>query len=171
MNQNLDVSVARYLLAVAEWAADPKPRTVDVVLAEGCTECGEAIDNMAPGERQFHVIAKKDGVEFVVIGCEGYWMLNPSAVGIHAPNWQAWYGDEDEKLSKVRIDFAILSGETPGGALAKMLESAGAEVRGKVFAEIGVAGHPVAELTGQEEQLAKFLRYHGYEESEVYLVQ
>jgi len=45
-----------------------------------CPECGQ-VPEAADG---IHVVLGAA----VVIGCEGYWVINPNAVGIPKPNWQ-----------------------------------------------------------------------------------
>lgn len=51
-----------------------------------CPECG--IENP---EDDLHATAEAgtgSGYRAVVIGCEGYWVIDPKLVGIDAPNWE-----------------------------------------------------------------------------------
>lgn len=52
-------------------------------LTRTCPECGA---HVYPGDPN-HVLTS-DG--YVVVGCEGYWTVNPNLVGVYAPNWCDW---------------------------------------------------------------------------------
>jgi hypothetical protein len=57
-----------------------------------CPECG--LDLLEYGEE-----AQGDHVmlgQFVIVGCEGYLIVNPNAVGIFRMNWHDWRGDANE---------------------------------------------------------------------------
>jgi len=45
-----------------------------------CPEC----DELPPPEDGVHTVLGAT----VVVGCEGYWVINPNVVGIPNPNWQ-----------------------------------------------------------------------------------
>jgi hypothetical protein len=55
-------------------------------LTATCTECGAR----PSAHDDAHVVI--DG--FVVIGCEGYWLVDPNALGIARPNWTDARGEE-----------------------------------------------------------------------------
>lgn len=67
-----------------------------------CFECGWSLRQ--PGIENKHVILlieaaplaedepSHEDEEIVLIGCEGYWQINPNLVGISAPNWTWPYG-------------------------------------------------------------------------------
>jgi hypothetical protein len=69
----------RYLAAVitALMRRDP---AVQPYLSPICPECGKVPE----ADDGIHVVLGTA----VVIGCEGYWVINPNAVGIPRPNWQ-----------------------------------------------------------------------------------
>ena len=50
-------------------------------LSPVCPECGHVPER----EEGIHVVV---GAAAVVIGCEGYWVINPNVVGIPRPSWQ-----------------------------------------------------------------------------------
>jgi hypothetical protein len=70
---------ADYLRAVTD-----KIETLPVgALNRYCPECGREAE--LDGE---HItIATVGGFTVAVIGCDGYWCIDPKLVGIHAPNW------------------------------------------------------------------------------------
>lgn len=68
-----------------------------------CPECGTAVADMNESERYEHGIwtgtlitelgsdqewLTEPNASVVVVGCEGYWTINPAWVGIVRPNWQ-----------------------------------------------------------------------------------
>lgn len=84
----LTVKRAEYLLRVAKAAQGgslPLDRTSD-----GCQECGYQINEWTPDQRAEHIYAKLGDEEFMVIGCEGYWFVDPTLVGLPRENWQDW---------------------------------------------------------------------------------
>lgn len=60
-----------------------RPADVRAWLTDTCPECGE----VRPDD-DAHVVL--EGA--VVVGCEGYWVVNPNAVGITSPTWDDWTG-------------------------------------------------------------------------------
>lgn len=61
----------------------------DVVawLTEECTECGTSLRTASEARfRRDHVLLGR----FVIVGCEGYWLVNPNAVGIPSEAWNDW---------------------------------------------------------------------------------
>lgn len=99
----IDAKRASYLQAAVK--AVEEGSVPDVYLTATCTECGE--------EQYYddgsHVLLVQTGPEdlpqsdgfIVLIGCEGYLLLNPNWFGIDAPNWQDWtVEDEGTKLMR-----------------------------------------------------------------------
>jgi hypothetical protein len=68
-----------YLAAVMRAMMHSDPR-IARYLSPICPECGK----LAHREDGVHVVLGTA----VVVGCEGYWVINPNAVGISSPNWQ-----------------------------------------------------------------------------------
>jgi hypothetical protein len=60
-------------------------RAVAPWMSTRCDECG-----LVPGDDGHHVV-HPDG--YVIVGCEGYWQVNPNAVGLDHPRWQDWTED------------------------------------------------------------------------------
>jgi plasmid stabilization system protein ParE len=57
-------------------------------LTTRCPECG---DEMSVGAPDDHVIGiDREEIQFVIIACEGYWVIPPSLVGIDSPHWSDW---------------------------------------------------------------------------------
>lgn len=76
-----------YIDAVAERLQDA-PETLARWTTGVCPECGTRPGPTEPDPDRFaeHAMIR----ETVVIGCEGYWVINPNAVGIDSPNWHDW---------------------------------------------------------------------------------
>ncbi len=89
---------ARYVTAVYAALAHGAP----LPLTDRCTECGEV-----PGwPNEDHItLPRPDGSAAVVIGCEGYYLINPNLVGIDAPDWQPLPADLD-KTSQVVLGYS-----------------------------------------------------------------
>jgi hypothetical protein len=93
----IDVDAAQYLVAVttAIKAGRKLPQMTNI-----CPECDERVDVfsidhivVALPDREVEDIT---GVA-VVIACEGYWVVDPNAVGIRKPNWMR----VDEQIADV----------------------------------------------------------------------
>jgi hypothetical protein len=82
----IDARTAAYLMAVIQTVVI-EGRT-DIPLTTTCPECDERVD-MFGGYNHISV-ALTEGTHAVVIGCEGYWIVNPALVGIDSPNWSDW---------------------------------------------------------------------------------
>ena len=80
----IDTPGLAYLNAVAAALTAGK----DLDLTSVCPECGE---EPVPHDND-HMMAMASGngwiIAVVVVGCEGYWAIDPRSVGIDAPNWQ-----------------------------------------------------------------------------------
>jgi hypothetical protein len=56
---------------------------IEPYLTSVCTECDT---HVAPSDPDGHVMVGSS----VVVGCEGYWLVDPNAVGISMPHWDDW---------------------------------------------------------------------------------
>lgn len=70
-------------LAAARIEIVEGPDNVRPWLTLRCTECGHIPD---AGDT-VHTLSD-DG--YVLIGCEGYWLINPARLGLDAGQWQDW---------------------------------------------------------------------------------
>lgn len=58
---------------------------IKAYLTTRCPEC----DREAFTDPDAHVLVNG----YVVIGCEGYYVIDPNLVGIESPNWSSWLDD------------------------------------------------------------------------------
>lgn len=66
-------------------------------LAVTCTECGVEATEVQDDDDAYHVLAQTPkGHIVVVLGCEGYWMVDPNVLGFDRPNWQNWTAEFPE---------------------------------------------------------------------------
>jgi hypothetical protein len=72
-------ALTEYLAAVMRAMMRSDTR-VAPYLSPICPECGQ----LAGPEDGVHIVLGA----VVVVGCEGYWVINPNVVGIPSPNWQ-----------------------------------------------------------------------------------
>jgi len=82
-----------YVTAVRAAVADPAFDVTTLGLRQTCTECNVHVDRMTEAERAAHEIIDMEVEWFspwVLVGCEGYWMVDPAAVGMERGNWQDW---------------------------------------------------------------------------------
>ena len=77
--EHADRERTAYLAAVIRALMRRDP-TLEPYLSPICPECNEIPEQ----EDGIHIVLGA----VVVIGCEGYWVINPNVVGIHRPNWQ-----------------------------------------------------------------------------------
>jgi len=63
-------------------------------LSSYCTECGVDVQDF-PARTTDHVAARYPGFNssFLIIGCEGYFFIDPNLVGIDRPNWHDTEGN------------------------------------------------------------------------------
>lgn len=80
-DQPLTASMARYLLSVAQAVAEG--HTLETTST--CSECGQTPD---VDDAEHLCMQLADGKTFVVIGCEGYWFIDPASVGLFGTSWQ-----------------------------------------------------------------------------------
>jgi hypothetical protein len=83
----IDTRLAGYLFAVAEAVQQGRANELGR-LTSTCPECGSR-PTVAEPDGHILVALEVDRVA-VVVGCEGYWVINPAKVGVPAPNWQPW---------------------------------------------------------------------------------
>lgn len=79
----------RYL-AAARAAIDAGPDREPSVapwLTPVCQECEVRVEGYPFPD---HVALHVTHAGYVLIGCEGYWQINPNRLGIESPNWQDW---------------------------------------------------------------------------------
>jgi hypothetical protein len=82
----IDRGTAAYVLAVA--AGVERGTLHPEHLTDVCPECGQQqvfLDN----DLHLVVVYPPQRKVAVVVGCEGYWVVNPELVGVDAPNWQS----------------------------------------------------------------------------------
>ena len=82
----IDLRDARYALAVVEMIVTE--RLPHEARTNECPECAEVQGHLENDDHLVWSSSKGDEV-VVIIGCEGYWVVDPSLVGINSPNWQA----------------------------------------------------------------------------------
>lgn len=70
-------------LANASFAEEKIPPTE---LTTTCPECG--MEPAEPDTDEYHEFI--ENTRFVLIGCEGYHIINPNLVGVPRPNWCDW---------------------------------------------------------------------------------
>jgi hypothetical protein len=75
----MDIEVVAYLNAVLQAPMG----LIAPYLTSVCTECDR---HVAASNPDGHAMVGSS----VVIGCEGYWLIDPNVVGIHYPNWLDW---------------------------------------------------------------------------------
>jgi hypothetical protein len=78
-----------YVAAVTAAIDDPETDTSSLGLRQICTECGEHVEAMTESERAAHVIVEPFE-RWIIVGCEGYWLVDPAAVGMVRGNWRDW---------------------------------------------------------------------------------
>ena len=82
----------KYVVAVAR-TADARNRAVWELMTSTCPECQRTMTGL---DNDDHLVLRVPGAEhddaqvFVVIGCEGYWVINPNVVGIKCDTWLDW---------------------------------------------------------------------------------
>lgn len=74
----------RYIDAAKRELAIDNPRVLKWA-TNVCPECGEEIISDDDTD-EFHILFWGN----VLIGCEGYWVIDPNELGIDSPNWNPW---------------------------------------------------------------------------------
>ncbi len=96
MSTDITLAAARYIAAVATALMKNPDALITTAICSECeSEPGDeptpalALDDhvslLYDGE---HIFAAVDGWTAVIIGCEGYWAIDPNSVGIYSPGWQ-----------------------------------------------------------------------------------
>jgi hypothetical protein len=78
-----DERAREYLRRV--WGAPLHIIAQDLECLIECRDCDEIPSDYPNAPDADHVMIGN----FVIIGCEGYWQINPALVGIESPNWSA----------------------------------------------------------------------------------
>lgn len=61
----------------------------DIPLSDTCPECGLRCNTYLRAHDDCHVVMKVSGdVYAILIGCEGYWCIDPELIGLPRGNWQ-----------------------------------------------------------------------------------
>lgn len=85
-----DARTLHYLNMVSEAINEP---THEIMTTDSCTECdrhiGDALFNPAD---HWYLYDRKRGEHVVVIGCQGYYQVNPASVKIFNENWMGIEG-------------------------------------------------------------------------------
>lgn len=73
----------------------------EIPLTNTCPECGEKVDTYldAVDQANPHMVMQVTSDNFaILVGCEGYWMVNPATLGLDGRGWSDWtenaLGDE-----------------------------------------------------------------------------
>lgn len=68
-------------------------------LTTTCPECGDEVTNDITAHV---VIIDREETQFVIVGCEGYWVINPEIIGMDREGWSDWTaGDEMDRVTGV----------------------------------------------------------------------
>jgi hypothetical protein len=88
VNEDDALYLAQYLLASRKGDNPARPWQTTI-----CPECGEIPTQNRMGglngDMPYTHILDADG--FVLIGCEGYWVINPNVINTYSPNWHDWH--------------------------------------------------------------------------------
>jgi hypothetical protein len=79
----VNTKAARYLVAVCT-ALDTGTLHPDARRTMTCPECDDHVNLLHDSD---HILWDGPGGPVLIIGCEGYWVINPNLVGIDSPNW------------------------------------------------------------------------------------
>lgn len=65
---------------------------IEIPLTNRCQECGTLIDTYlsASGDDPHLVMQTTSDTYAVLVGCEGYWQVNPTLLGMSGNMWQDW---------------------------------------------------------------------------------
>lgn len=70
----------------------------EIPLTNRCPECNEAIDTYldAADYANGHIVYQTTSDTFVIlVGCEGYWTINPELIGLPRDMWMDWQDTPD----------------------------------------------------------------------------
>lgn len=91
------IETAKYAIAASEHIKghSDKYALVQPYLTRVCPECNCSI---AWADDPDHLTIQDPITDHqvVVIGCEGYWVINPNIIGIPSPNWMDWLADNGD---------------------------------------------------------------------------
>lgn len=65
---------------------------IEIPLTDRCQECGDRITTYlgAAGDDPHLVMQTTSDTYAVLVGCEGYWQVNPELLGMLGTMWQDW---------------------------------------------------------------------------------
>jgi hypothetical protein len=92
MNVILTHDLMQYLAAV-EMEIQFRGNPDSIATTDRCPECGERVDDI---DTEHVVLELSSDVYAVIVGCEGYWVINPALVGLTVPSWQPVEGLNDQ---------------------------------------------------------------------------
>lgn len=99
-----DARTETYVSAVTAAVADPATDTSTIGLRRVCVECDETVSRMTRSERERHAVIPLVEEDWVLVGCEGYWHVDPAVVGMERGDWNDWRethcGDCPETLGR-----------------------------------------------------------------------
>lgn len=79
-----DIRTLNYLIKVNEALG----QGAELVVTTSCTECGLDMKSPMFNPAEHWVLPSAvQGTDVVVIGCEGYWQVEPASVGLENGNW------------------------------------------------------------------------------------
>jgi hypothetical protein len=96
----IELRTARYLDNVAKMLLRPQPedvfKTIRRYLTDRCPECGQRVVGVMDDGTHTWVSSGLDASTgegpstYVIVGCEGYWIINPMLLGMAREQWQDW---------------------------------------------------------------------------------
>lgn len=89
----MDYRLAMYLMGVEGALEDG--RIPAKYLINTCPECGSTFTTWTDATSDLHIVINiandwEPKKYAVIVGCEGYWVINPEVVGVDASNWEDW---------------------------------------------------------------------------------
>ena len=97
----IDTRGAEYVMAVAAAAAGLRAGH----LINICPECGGQQGRLDNDNHLVVAVADPHpGEVAVVIGCEGFWVVDPKLVGIDSPNWQDWRENAAQRWHEIEVE-------------------------------------------------------------------
>jgi hypothetical protein len=109
VSMNLTEYMGSTLLTIQDYA-----ETVTDALTDGrinpplttrCPECGSDFADLdeAYEDTEHIIVLTTADTTAVLVGCEGYFMVDPNLVGIDSPSWQDWNKDQPVIIDEVRV--------------------------------------------------------------------
>lgn len=96
----LDVKDAHYAYCVAR--AIEMRGTEGIKMTTTCPECDQVTNYWGTTDTGDHlVLALSDGTHMLLIGCEGYWVVDPGSVGLDRGNWTDQSGNSPDGTTQL----------------------------------------------------------------------